>query len=185
MAVLAAAGAFASWGPIGIGPGPIANGRSSVTVASDVPRTQPAWFVEPIDAGRSGAIIDSIGVVSDGSYPAPRVISIKGDGEQACAGAWPVAGPQNFFDVCVAGGLVPLLGRPVPVSSHVNAPGLGPVDYPGIGAAIEAAPPSPAGCWMVTKFVIHYHAGIRYYTAADAISLTGCSSKSQLAALRQ
>src|SRR5262245_42692918 len=102
IAVLAAAGALAAWGPIGVGPGPIGNGRSNVAVGGPVPRTQPAWFVVPIDAGHSGAVIDGIEVLSDGSYPAPRVISIKGNADQSCAGAWPVAGPQNFYAACVA-----------------------------------------------------------------------------------
>jgi hypothetical protein len=61
----------------------------------------------------------------------------------------------------------------------------GPVNYPGIGAAIEAAPPGPAGCWIVTKFVMHYHVGFRHYTATYAMSETGCWSKSALAALKQ
>jgi len=38
-------------------------------------------FLAPIEAGRSGADIDSIVVLSDGSYPAPQVISIKGGGQ--------------------------------------------------------------------------------------------------------
>jgi hypothetical protein len=38
---------------------------------------------------------------------------------------------------------------------------------------------------MASKFVIQYHVGIRHYTATDAISLTGFSSKSQLAELGQ
>jgi hypothetical protein len=140
----------------------------------------------PIDAGHSGAIVDSLELLSDGSYPAPRVLSVKGDGDQYCGGSWPVTGPDNFYATgCAVGGLVPLLGRPVPVSSHVNVPGLGPVDYPGIGAAIETAPPGPAACWIITKFVIHYHVGIRHYTATHDISQTGCSGKSQDVAQQQ
>jgi hypothetical protein len=139
--------------------------------------------VVPIDAGNSGAVIDGVAVVSDGSYPAPHVISIKGDGDQTCGGAWPLTGQQNFFAACAAGGLVPLLGRPVPVSSHVNEPTLGRVDYPGIGIAIEAAAPGPGGCWTAATVVIHYHVGIRHYAATHGIGLTVCWSKSQLAAL--
>lgn len=184
IAVQAAAGAFAAWGPIGIGPGPIGNRQSAYSDTDPVSRTQPAWLVVPVEAGHSGATIDRINVLSDGSYPAPRVIAIKGDGDQVCSGVWPVAGPENFYANCVAGGLVPLLGRPVPARSHVNVPSLGLVNYPGIGAAIEAAPPGPAGCWNVTKFVMHYHVGIRHYTATYSISETACWSKSQLAALR-
>jgi hypothetical protein len=58
---------------------------------------------------------------------------------------------------------------------------MGPIDYPGIGAA----PPGRAGCWTVTAIVIHYHVGIRHYTATQAADLTACWNKSQLAALRQ
>jgi hypothetical protein len=127
---------------------------------------------------RSGAVIDGIEVLSDGSYPAPHVISISGDRQQACGGPWPVTGRQNFYRACAAGGLVPLLGRAAPARSRVDVPGLGPVTYPGIGAPIKAAPPGRAGCWMVTSIVIHYHVGIRHYTATYGTSLTACSSKS-------
>jgi hypothetical protein len=184
IAVLAVAGAFAAWGPIGIGPGPIGNWPAVGTMTGVVPRTQPVVFVDPVGAGNSGAVIDGIALVSNGSYPAPRVTSIRGDGDQGCAGAWPLTGPEGFSSSCSAGGLVPLLGRRVPVNSRVNGPILGSVDYPGIGAAIEVAPPGPAGCWTVTAVVVHYHVGIRHYTAAHVINLTGCWSKTKLAALQ-
>ena len=171
-AVVAVAGAFAIWGPIGIGPGPIGNSADHGSTTGSVSRTQPTIFVEPIYAGNSGAVIDSIAVVSDGRYPAPRVISIKGDGDQLCGGAWRLTGRQNFYAACTAGRLVPLIGRPVPESS-------------GIGAAIETAPPGSAGCWTVTAVVIHYHVWIRHYAATQVIDMTECWSKSQLAAVRQ
>lgn len=183
VAALAAASAFAAWGPIGIGPGPIGNTSGTVTVTGMVSRIQPAIFLEPIYAGDSGAVIDNIAVTSDGSYPAPHVLSIRGDGDQMCGGVWPVTGRENFYASCTAGRLVPLIGRPLPVSSHVKLH-LGPIDYPGIGAAIESAPPGRAGCWTVTAVVIHYHVGIRHYTATHANDLTVCWSKPQLAALR-
>jgi hypothetical protein len=182
IAVLAAAAAFAIWGPIGIGPGPIGNTAGSST-GGLVSRTQPAIFVEPIDAGNSGAVIDSIAVVSDGSFPAPHVISIRGDGDQICGGAWPLTGTQNFYTSCTAGALVPLTGKPVPASSRLQNPGTAAPDYPGIGAAIETAPPGRAGCWTVTAVVIHYHVGIRHYTATRVDDMTMCWSKSRLAAL--
>jgi hypothetical protein len=184
-AALAAVGAFLAWGPVGVGPGPIGNRVSGMGSAGVVSQTQPAVFLVPIDAGRSGAVIDGIDVLSDGSYPAPQVISIKGDRQQACdGGPWPVTGRQNFYRACAAGGLVPLLGRAVP-RSRVDVPGLGPATYPGIGAAIKAAHPGPAGCWMVTSIVIHYYVGIRHNTATYGISVTACSSTSQLAAEEQ
>jgi len=184
-AALAAVSAFLAWGPVGVGPGPIGNGVSGVVFADPVSRTQPAMFLAPIDAGRSGAVIDSMVVLSDGSYPAPHVISIKGDREQACGGTWPLTGRQNFYRVCAVGGLVPLLGRAVPAKSRVDVPGLGPVTYTGISAAIKVAPPGPAGCWMGTSIVIHYHVGIRHYAATHDISVTACSSKSQLEGVQE
>jgi len=185
-AVFAAAGAFAIWGPIGIGSGPIGNTHYTGSMTGSVSRTQPSMFEEPIYAGNSGAVIDSIALVSDGSYPPPHVLSIRGDGDQVCGGdAWPLTGRQNFYAVCTAGSLVPLIGRPVPENSHLPKPGLAGSDYPGIGAAIETAPPRSAGCWTVTAVIIHYHVGIRHYTATHVIDLTECWSKSQLAALRQ
>jgi hypothetical protein len=174
---LAAVGAFNAWGPIGVGPGPIGDAVMGVSVTSGVHRTQPAMFMTPVDAGRSGAVIDRVEVLSDGLYPAPRVISIEGDRQQNCGGAWPLKGKQNFYRVCAAGGLVPLLGRALPARSRVSVRGLGRVTYSGIGAAIKAAPPGHAGCWMVTSVVIHYHVGIRHYTATHTMSLTACSRK--------
>jgi hypothetical protein len=182
IAVLVAGGAFATWGPIGIGPGPIGNTSYASTTGGLVSRTQPTVFVASIDAGNSGAVIDSIAVVSDGSYPAPHVISIRGDGDQMCGGTWPLTGRQSFYVECTAGRLVPLIGRRVPISSHVNLH-MGPIDYPGIGAAIEAAPPGQAGCWTAAAIVIHYHVGIRHYAASQAVDLTACWRKSLYAAL--
>jgi len=89
IAVLAAVSAFATWGPIGIGPGPIGDTNDASTVSGLVSRSQPSVFVASIDAGNSGAVIDSIAMVSDGSFPAPHIISIKGDGDQVCGGTWP------------------------------------------------------------------------------------------------
>ena len=110
-AALGTVGAFLAWGPVGVGPGPIGNRVSGMGFGDPVSRTQPAIFLAPIDAGRSGAVIDSIVVLSDGRYAAPHVISIKGDRSQVCGGAWPLRGSQNFYRGCAGGGLVPLLGR--------------------------------------------------------------------------
>jgi hypothetical protein len=184
IAGLAAVGAFLAWGPVGVGPGPIGNRISGVGFGDRVSRTEPAVFLVPIEAGRSGAVIDGIVVLSDGDYPAPHVISIKGDRQQTCGGTWPLTGIENFYRVCALSGLVPLLGRAVPISSRVPVPELGMVTYSGIGAVFKAAPPGPAGCWMVTSIVIHYHVGIRHYTATYGVRLTACSSKSQLAAVQ-
>src|SRR5262249_5391358 len=119
-AALIAVSAFLAWGPVGVGPGPIGNAVSGMGASDLGSRTQPTMFLAPIDAGRSSAVIDSIVVLSDGSYPAPHVISIKGDREQACSGGpWPLKGRQNFYRDCVVGGLVPLLGRAVPAKSRV------------------------------------------------------------------
>jgi len=181
---LLAFGVFLAWGPIGVGPGPIGNGTESDSTSGPVPRIQPAMFVTPIYAGKSGAVVDGIKVLSDGSYPAPRVISIRGDGDQVCGGVWPLTGVQSFYNSCDAGGRVPLIGRTVPVSSTVDVPTLGRIDYPGIGVAIETAPPGKAGCWLVTSVVIHYHVGIRHYTATHGMNLTECSSPSQLNAVQ-
>jgi hypothetical protein len=173
-AALLAIGAFLAYGPIGLGPGPIGNETVAGGVAGPVPRTQPAVFVTDIDAGASGAVIDSIQVRSDGRYPAPKVIGMTGDGYLGCAGARPLSGRQSFASDCDAGGRIRLFGRPLP---RVDLEG-----YPGVGAAIETAPPGPAGCWQVTAVVIHYHVGIRHYTASDEVGVIGCSSPSLLKA---
>jgi len=185
--VLALAGAFAAWGPIGIGSGPIASWSGAGTsVTGPAPRWEPAELVVSINAGHSGAVIDGIALLGSTSYPAPRILDIKGDGDQECDGtAWPLTGAEGFAGNCEAGGLRPLLGRPVPVSSHVDNATLGPVTYPGIGAAIEVAPPGSLGCWSVTSVIIHYHVGIRHYTASEGMDTTQCWNKERLAILQQ
>jgi len=57
----------------------------------------------------------------------------------------------------------PLIGRAV---SH---------DPGGLPAAAEVAAPHPGKCWVVTKTVVHYHVGIRHYSATDPYRIAVCS----------
>jgi hypothetical protein len=117
VAALTVVGPFAAWGPDRYRPWP---DREHVRrqchhwLGLAYPSGDVRGFIY---AGSSGAVIDSIAVVSDSSYPAPHVISIRGDGDQICGGAWALTGRQNFYASCTAGRLVPLIGRHVPVSS--------------------------------------------------------------------
>lgn len=51
----------------------------------------------------------------------------------------------------------------------------------GVPAAIEVAAPRRGTCWVVTKIVVHYHVGIRHYSASDpSYQLVVCASSAQL-----
>jgi hypothetical protein len=49
---------------------------------------------------------------------------------------------------------------------------------PGFPAAAEAAAPRPGTCWVLTKIVVHYHVGIRYYAATDPFQIAVCAHDS-------
>jgi hypothetical protein len=185
---LLAIGAFLAWGPFGIGSGPVLSGSGALTLKAPVPRHAPAMLNIELDAGASNAIVDGIELHSDGRFPPPRSMRIFANPDAVCAQVWaPLLGPHGFYAVCTSNGrgkLGPLIGHSIPRLSRVNVPGLGPVTYPGEDASIEVGPPGAAGCWMVTSVAIHYHVGIRHYTAAVAVEIAGCWSNAQFAALR-
>ena len=57
-----------------------------------------------------------------------------------------------------------------PLIGHAVGP-----DRVGLPAAAVAAAPQPDTCWVITKIVVHYHVGIRYYSATDPYQLAVCS----------
>jgi hypothetical protein len=61
----------------------------------------------------------------------------------------------------------------------VAAVGLLAVGFP---AAAEAAAPAPGTCWVVTRIVVHYHVGIRHYSASDPYQLAVCANADQVKA---
>src|SRR6266498_4578246 len=68
-ALAAPVGAFLAWGPIGLGNGPLSVGGGA-DYGPD-PKLAPLAVLDPVEAGGTGAVIDSVALVG-GSYPAPR-----------------------------------------------------------------------------------------------------------------
>jgi hypothetical protein len=168
-AVLAAAVAgFLAWGPIGLGSGPLSAGGGG-DYGID-PNLAPLAVLDPVSAGHSGAVIDSVSLTG-GDYPAPHVTAIRAaPADIQCAGFLPIHGGNEslFGAYCLhPGDLHALLGRPIP------APVGG---WPGVTMVLEVAPPPASGCWEITALVIHYHVGIRHYTRTAPKEVGVCRS---------
>ena len=67
-----------------------------------------------------------------------------------------------------------------PILQHSNIPL--PFQPPDKKAAAEVAAPRPGTCWVMTKIVVHYHVGIRHYSATDPYQLAVCSDSAQVKA---
>src|SRR6266496_2880516 len=88
-ALAAAVGAFLAWGPIGLGNGPLSVGGGA-DYGPD-PKLAPLAVLDPVEAGGTGAVIDSVALVG-GSYPAPRrtpraLVSCQSTVMKLCSGA--------------------------------------------------------------------------------------------------
>jgi hypothetical protein len=44
-------------------------------------------------------------------------------------------------------------------------------------AGLEMSPPKAGGCWVLTGLVVHYHIGIRHYSATEPLSTIVCAGK--------
>jgi hypothetical protein len=65
----------------------------------------------------------------------------------------------------------PLIGRAVgPTQSNFYR-------FP---AAAKVTAPHPRACWVMTKIVVHYHVGIRHYSASDPYQLAVCADAAQI-----
>ena len=177
-ALAAAVGAFLAWGPIGLGNGPLSVGGGA-DYGPD-PNLAPLAVLDPVDAGGTGAVIDSVALVG-GSYPVPRLTAIRAAPNTACAGALPIHGDESLLGSCFKpGNLHALLGRPIPKQSALiglPAPGL---EEPGITMILEVTPPGPRGCWEITALVVHYHVGIRHYTQTAPKEVLVCRTEAKV-----
>ena len=112
--VLAAAGAFLAWGPVGLGSGPL---RVALADAgqdmSFAPRQNWGLFIM-LDPRRAAAVIDQVTVRGGDGYPAPHVLGLWADRDETCAGTWPWQGSQSLRRSCARGGLTRLTGRRFP-----------------------------------------------------------------------
>lgn len=171
--LLLAVGAFLLRGPIGLGNGPVDAGvyAGEGNVYSG---RGSAGFIIPIhNSGSAPAVIDGIGLIGGTRYPAPRLLRLGVLASGVCGGAWPARQAGRGFVLIGCGGAYtsPLIGRAV---GHTQ-----PVSF-GFPAAAEVTAPHPDTCWVMTQVVVHYHVGIRHYTATDPYQLAVCTSDDQV-----
>jgi hypothetical protein len=169
---LVAFGAFLLWGPIGLGNGPLSTAVDYGLGA--VRPSGPAGFVIPIyNSGDSSAVVDGLDLISGTSYPSPHVLGLEVLTSGACMGAWPVRQAAGGFVLVGCGGTDagPLVGHSVGPTHSVG---------PGFPAAVEIAAPRPGTCWVMTKVVVHYHVGIRHYSATESSQLAVCADSAQV-----
>ena len=171
MALMLAAGAFLAWGPIGLGNGPLAMSAGGEQGWADMGRV-PAVLVIPVsNNGDRPAVIDGVQFLGHAGYPAPAVFAVRAITYTNCAGGWPLrTGPHGPIFVpadCGANDLGPLIGHAVPSGT----------DPPVIEAVAAARPPAPDSCWALTAIVVHYHVGIRHYSATSADAFAVCAGQ--------
>jgi hypothetical protein len=166
-------GAFLLWGPIGLGNGPLSAGvydtEGGVHASHD-----PAGIVIPVhNSGNSPAVVDGLDLIGGTSYPGPHVLGLEVLSAGACGGVWPVRQAVRGFVLAGCGGTDagPLVGHAFGATQPVSS---------GFPAAAEVAAPSPGTCWVMTKIVVHYHVGIRHYTATDPYQLALCANSAQV-----
>jgi hypothetical protein len=169
---LLAIGAFLQWGPIGLGNGPLVMGTGGDGDTMSQPR--PAPFADLIlYSGSGGATIDGITLVNHTSYPTPRLLAtelVLADMTQCTFGSAGKA--AHGFGVASCGSpsyLSPLIGRQL-----ASQPANGVMNY---AAGLEMSPPKAGGCWVLTDLVVHYHIGIRHYSATEPLSTIVCAGK--------
>jgi hypothetical protein len=117
--------------------------------------------------------VDGLDLIGGTSYPGPRVLGLEALTPGACTGDWPVRQAGRGFVLVGCGGTDagPLAGHAVGPTHPVSL---------GFPAAAEVAAPRPGTCWVMTKVVVHYHVGIRHYSATGASGLAVCAGSAQL-----
>lgn len=183
-ALAAAVAAFLAWGPIGLGSGPLSVGGGG-DYGPD-PNLVPLAVLDSVDAGDTGAVIDSVALVG-GRYPAPHLTAVRAAANTACAGFLPIHGSDEaLIGGCFKpGDLHALLGRPIPARSAVIGPPTPGLEEPGITMILEVTPPGSRGCWEITALVVHYHVGIRHYTQTAPQEVLVCRTEAEVNRLIQ
>ena len=167
-AALLVIAAFLRWGPIGLGNGPLALQMGALQGSTEQ-RQGPVGFTIPLyNSSHSQAVIDELSLVGGTRYAGPRLLHLAVLTTSLCGGAWPAHPSGDGFRMACGGPYHgPLIGRPIGFTFTRPVP----AGFPG---AAEVAGPPPGGCWVMTKVVIHYHVGVRHYTATDAYELVVC-----------
>lgn len=167
LSILLAAAAFLQWGPIGIGNGPLTVFVPVGDGWNDNVQ-QPVGFILPMyNSGGSPAVVDSVQLMGGTRYPAPRILALAVLTSARCLGTWPAKDNGHGFVMVGCGGQNrgPLVSRSVDPTQRNTW---------GFPAAAIAAAPAPGRCWVLTRVVVHYHVGWRYYTATDPYQLSVC-----------
>jgi hypothetical protein len=168
---LLAIGAFLQWGPVGLGNGPLVMGGDG---GSTMSQPRPVPFADLIlYSGSGGATIDGIALVNHTTYPTPRLVAtelVLANMTQCTFG--PAGKAAQGFGVAGCGGsryVSPLIGRQLAAQPATSV-----MSY---AAGLEMSPPKSGGCWVLTGLVVHYHIGIRHYSATEALSTVVCAGK--------
>ena len=170
---LFAIGAFLLWGPVGLGNGPL-SAASYATQGAVHSGGGPVGFVIPIhNSGDSYAVVDGLDLIGGTSYPGPHVLGLEVLTSGLCGAAWPARQAAGGFVLVGCGGTDagPLIGHAFGPTHPAS---------PGFPAAAEVAAPRPGTCWVMTKIVVHYHVGIRHYSATDPNRLAVCADSAQV-----
>jgi hypothetical protein len=177
LALLAAAGAFLIWGPIGFGDGPLSldSGAEEGNLVSG--RGLLAIFIPVRNTGHDAAAVDSVRLTGVAGYPVPQVITLHltgagPTGVGLCGGTWPVRATRPRLTIaggCPARDIGPLPGHPIGYSAIRSQ----------LSAVAVVRPPGPGRCWAVTAVTVRYHVGIRHWTATYPGEFTACASTSR------
>jgi hypothetical protein len=170
---LLAAGAFLLWGPIGLGNGPLSTGLAYGE--QWVHAGTPVGLAIPIhNSGDSSAVVDGLDLISGTGYPGPHVLQLEVLTYDACMGTWPARQEAGGFALVGCGsahGASPLIGHAIGPTRPVSR---------GFPAAAEIAAPRPGTCWVMTRVVVHYHVGIRHYSATTPAQIVVCADSAQV-----
>jgi len=168
---LLAVGAFLLWGPVGLGDGPVSvtsSGAEGWTDSAGGPVLAPLPIYY---SGHPEAVIDGVQLIGGTRYPAPHVLVLEVLATSgSCAGLGPARRTSHgFAEVGCAGTAAgPLIGRSFG-AGHVLS-----VDS---AATAEIQAPPPGSCWVTTKIVVHYHIGIKHFSASGHFAEAVCTAR--------
>jgi hypothetical protein len=165
--------AFLLCGPVGLGNGPLSVSAGGTEGWADA-RDAPVGFVIPVqNSGDGPAVIDGVDLIGGTTYSSPRVLGLEVLTSGKCGGAWPAHQASKGFTLAGCGGT-----SAGPLAGHAFGP-THPVFF-GYPAAAEVTAPPAGTCWVLTKIVVHYHVGIRHYSATDPFQLAVCVHPGQI-----